>query len=113
METTGLTTIQTGNALAKAQGRNYVVSVGNASVTLTRNEDFQKLPKTKRPSLLKSGAEKIQMAYQLRAEYTLLNDHATICLDSDNKPWMNYEVLCSLYSGNISICDGVGCANTR
>lgn len=114
MEANGLTVIEQGGAIAKTSGKNYVIDVGNGNTCkLIRNEDFQKLPKTKRPTLLKSGAEKIQMAYRLRAEYTLLNDHATIIKDSDNKTWMNYEVLCSLFAGDVRICDGVGCANTR
>lgn len=113
MENNGMMVVEPGRALAHAKGRNYEVSIGQASVVLQRNEDFMKLPKTKRPTLLKSGAEKLQMAYQLRAEYVLLNDHATVLTDSDGKPWMNYEVRCSLFAGDVRICDGVGAANTR
>lgn len=102
-----------GKAVAKTARMNYDVQIGETVVKLIRNEDFQKLPKTKRPTLLKSGAEKLQMAYQLRAEYRLLNDHATVIVDSANKPWFNYEFLCSLFAGDVRICDGVGCANSR
>lgn len=112
MESNGLM-IPVGQAIAKPARMNYDVAIGDTTVKLLRNEDFQKLPKTKRPTLLKSGAEKLQMAYKLRAEYTLLNDHATVMHDSGDKVWFNYEYLCSLYAGDIRICDGVGCANTR
>ena len=43
----------------------------------------------------------------------MLNDHATVLTDSDGKPWMNYEVRCSLFASDVRICDGVGAANTH
>ncbi len=114
MENNGLMVVpEIGKAVATTARMNYDVTIGGETVKLIRNEDFQKLPKTKRPTLLKAGAEKIQMAYKLRAEYRLVNDHATVMHDSDGKIWFNYEYLCSLYAGDVRICDGVGCANTR
>lgn len=114
MENNGLMVVpDIGKAVAKTARMNYDVQIGAETVKLIRNEDFQKLPRTKRPSLLKSGAEKLQMAYHLRAEYTLLNDHSTVMHDTDGKCWFNYEYLCSLYAGDVRICDGVGSANTR
>lgn len=100
-------------AIAKPNRRNYTVTVGNCSIELKRDDDFMKITGTKRPMLLKAGAEKIQMAYGLSAFYRLLNDHSTVITDKDGGTWMNYEILCELWAGNTKVCDGVGCANTR
>ena len=114
MENNGLMVVpEIGKAIAKTARMNYDVQIGEETVKLIRNEDFQKLPKTKRPSLLKSGAEKLQMAYKLRSQYRLLNDHGTVIFDSKGVPLFNYEIMCDLYAGDVLICSGVGCANTR
>lgn len=108
--------VQCGIAEARTSGRNYIVSIGSREVQLNRNEDFMKLPKTKRPSLLKSGAEKICIAYGLTPHYTLLNTGNTIVSEQTNEgvtSWFNYEFNCELRSGDLHICDGVGCANTK
>lgn len=122
MSEMGLQTVQTGLATARTKGRNYIVSIGNeharVEVELVRGDDFMKLPKTKRPTLLKSGAEKILIGYGLTPYYTLLNANNTVISskgangDSETA-WFNYEVLCELKSRDLHICDGVGCANTR
>ena len=53
-----------------AKGKNYIVNCGGvSSTTLRRDTDFGVIPKTKKPSLYKSGAEKICMGYGLLQQY--------------------------------------------
>lgn len=58
-------------AVAKVSGTNYKVkSPIGGEVTLKRDVDFGVIPGTKSPSLYKSGAEKVCMAYGLLQHYT-------------------------------------------
>ena len=53
---------------------NYIVTPQLADTTpayLVRDVDFGVIPKTKKPSLLKSGAEKIISAYRFMPRYTI------------------------------------------
>lgn len=61
-------------AIAKSTGKNYkITSPVGGEVTLKRNVDFGVIPGTKSPSLFKSGAEKICMAYGLLQHYSVEN----------------------------------------
>ncbi len=74
---------------------------------MKENEHFGIIPGTNKPSLYKSGAEKLSLTFRLRPEYEirrsdLLNDHR------------EYEVVCTLYhipTGQ-SVGQGVGAATT-
>jgi hypothetical protein len=56
------------------KNKNYLVECGtNKTVELRRNIDFGVIPKTKKPSLFKSGAEKICMGYGLLQQYELVD----------------------------------------
>jgi len=60
-------------AIAETKGKNYLVTsplTGN-EVKLDRDTDFGVIPGTKRPSLFKSGAEKIAMSYGLMQRYAI------------------------------------------
>lgn len=58
-------------AIAKASGVNYKVkSPVGGEVLLKRDVDFGVIPNTKSPSLYKSGAEKVCMAYGLLQHFT-------------------------------------------
>lgn len=59
-------------AIAEAKGRNYKIKApfGGESI-LKRDIDFGVIPGTKSPSLYKSGAEKVCMAYGLLQHYTI------------------------------------------
>lgn len=56
-------------------GKNYLVQCGayGSTVQLKRDTDFGVIPKTKKPSLYKSGAEKICMGYGLLQQYDLVH----------------------------------------
>lgn len=55
-----------------AKNKNYILTLpSGASARLLRDTDFGKIPKTKKPTLYKSGAEKIAMAYGCLQHYTV------------------------------------------
>lgn len=61
-------------AQVKPKGKNYEVACGGGnSITLKRNVDFGVIPKTKKPTLFKSGAEKVCMGYGLLQQYELVD----------------------------------------
>ena len=81
-------------ALAIAEKRgNYVVpgQLGGADVTLVRDVDFGKIPKTKQPSLYKAGAEKICTAFGVFQRYEIESK-----IESADPPSFTYVVKCSL-----------------
>lgn len=59
-------------AVVQPKGKNYLINCGNfGQQTLKRDVDFGVIPKTKKPSLFKSGAEKVAMGYGLLQHYTI------------------------------------------
>ena len=77
MNETAIVTYSASAELAKVtpKNKNYLVSCGTLGkdVELKRNVDFGVIPKTKKPSLFKSGAEKICMGYGLLQQYELVD----------------------------------------
>lgn len=81
-------------ALAIAEKRgNYVVpaQLGGTEVTLIRDVDFGKIPKTKQPILYKAGAEKICTAYGVFQRYEIKSK-----IETQDPPSFTYLVKCSL-----------------
>lgn len=75
-------------------GENYLVTCGNMgkSVTLKRDVDFGVIPKTKKPSLYKAGAEKVCMGYGLLQQYEIESK-----IEQGGKdPFFFYNVKCKL-----------------
>lgn len=67
-----LTIYEAEQAVAMTAGKNYKVKAPmGGEVTLKRGVDFGVVPGTKQPSLLKSGAEKVCMAYGLLQHYSI------------------------------------------
>jgi len=116
-------------ALAEKKADNYVVTspLTNNSVELERGVDFDVIPGTKQPSLLKSGAEKIVSAYGLLVHYSLEskleepNAEMTIIKDGEertvHKSFFFYNVKCELVKvanngTEYVFSSGYGSANT-
>lgn len=96
-----------------ARSKNYAITVGGCSQTLKRNIDFGVIPKTKKPSLFKSGAEKICMAYGLLQHYEIESKIEQIGKDA----FFYYAVKCSLVKigpdgKEYVFTSGFGSANT-
>src|SRR5512145_161247 len=107
--------IQAERAIAETKGKNYAVQCGTASspITLIRDTDFGVIPKTKRPSLYKSGAEKVVMGYNLLHHFRI---ESKIEIIDAKAPFFMYVVECQLikiYNGQEYVfTSGFGSANT-
>ena len=104
-------------AVAVAKRGNYELTsplTGN-TVTLKRDVDFGVIPKTKKPSLYKAGAEKIAMAYGLLQHYTI---ESKIEQYAGDDPFFMYTVRCDLVKiasdgKEYVLSSGIGSANTK
>ena len=88
-------------ALAETSGENYIVRspFDNGSVELKREVDFDVIPGTKSPSLLKPGAEKIVSVYGLLVHYAIeskIEELNAIETKDGVKPLFFYNVRCAL-----------------
>ena len=111
-------------AVAKARGSAYVITspLTSQEVMLSRNVDFGVIKGTKKPSLYKSGAEKIIMAYQLMCRYSIESKIEQLIEKKDGKEgFFYYSVKCSLFKGftlpdgtyqEVEYANGYGSANT-
>lgn len=103
-------------AIAKTSGTGYKIEspFTGKTVKLERGVDFGVVPGTKSPSLYKSGAEKVVMAYGLMQHFTVESAIEVI----DPEPFFYYRVRCDLVRvGNNGVeyvfCSGEGSANTK
>ena len=100
-------------ATVTPKGKNYIVQCGNYSnQMLKRDVDFGVIPKTKKPSLFKSGAEKIAMGYGLLQQYEIESK-----IEQTGKDAMFYYLIkCNLVKvvNGVSyvLTSGYGSANT-
>ena len=103
-------------AIATTVGQNYkVVSpLTGAGVILNRGTDFGVIPKTKQPSLFKSGAEKVCMSYGLMQRFCIESKIETL----EPEAFFAYTVKCDLVKIGTNgteyvFCSGFGSANTK
>lgn len=103
-------------ALIKASGVNYKLTapLTGAQITLNRDVDFGVIPKTKKPSLYKPGAEKIIAAYGLLQHYTIESKIEI----TEGDPFFMYTVRCDLVrvasdGKEYVFTSGIGSANTK
>ena len=102
-------------AVVEAKRMNYSISVPNGTeMILKRDVDFGVIPKTKKPSLYKSGAEKIAFAYGLMQRYHI----ETKIEQTEPEPFFYYVVRCDLVKllptgQEIVFTSGYGSANTK
>lgn len=99
-------------AIAKPSGVDYKVTTPHGEVKLKRDVDFGVIPKTDRPTLLKSGAERIALAYGLCQQYEIVQHIEQF----GKEPFFYYLVKCNLVipnnNGGILFSCGYGSANT-
>lgn len=103
-------------AIVKAKDANYMLTspMTGAKAELVRDVDFGVIPKTKKPSLYKSGAEKVIAAYGLLQHYTIESKIE----QTGEDPFFMYTVRCDLVRvGNDGkeyvFTSGIGSANTK
>ncbi len=75
--------------------------------SLQKDRDYGVIPGTQKPTLLKSGAEKINMLFGCSPEYEFL----TAVSDFD-KGFFNYEIRCTLMRNGCPVAQGVGSCNS-
>lgn len=100
-------------AIATPKGKNYMVQCGTIGTqTLKRDVDFGVVPKTKKPTLFKSGAEKICMGYGLLQQYELVH----MDTGTEKNPIFRYIFKCNLVKvvngKEYTLSCGFGSANT-
>lgn len=103
-------------AIVEARRMNYeIIAPTGQTATLKRDVDFGVIPKTKKPSLYKSGAEKICFAYGLMQRYHIESKIE----ETTPEPFFFYTVRCDLVKINLQngqeyvFTSGYGSANTK
>lgn len=103
-------------AIVEAKRMNYTITVPNGTeMVLKRDVDFGVIPKTKKPSLYKSGAEKICFAYGLMQRYSIESKIE----QTEPEPFFFYTVRCDLVKLNMQtgqeyiFTSGYGSGNTK
>lgn len=99
---------------ATARGKNYTVTInGQPAVKLVRDVDFGVIPGTQKPTLYKSGAERILFSMGICSRYTV----EKAIEDYGEDPFFFYRVKCSLFrfvnGEEVHITDGMGSANSN
>jgi hypothetical protein len=75
---------------------------------LTAGHDYGVIPGCKKPSLLKPGAEKINMLMGVSSEYQIMDK-----AEDYEKGFFAYNIKCILRKNGLSICEGVGNCNSK
>ncbi len=75
--------------------------------SLQKERDYGVIPGTQKPTLLKSGAEKINMLFGLNPEYEFMT-----AVSDFEKGFFNYEIRCTLMRNGCPVAQGVGSCNS-
>lgn len=76
--------------------------------TLKKEHDFGIIPGTSKPTLLKPGAEKIQMMFGVTSEFEVIER-----VQDYQKGFFAFTVKCFIYKNGLKITEGVGHCNTK
>lgn len=75
---------------------------------LKQGHDYDTIPGTSKPTLLKPGAEKLLMMFGLTSEYEIIER-----IEDYEKGIFAYTMKCILSKGNYKITEGVGSCNSK
>jgi hypothetical protein len=75
---------------------------------LKQGHDYGIIPGCQKPSLLKPGAEKINMLMGIASDYDIMDK-----TEDYDKGFFAYNVRCILLRGGVLVCTGVGNCNSR
>jgi hypothetical protein len=95
------------NALSTT-AQHYQTMVKFVQTQMVKDVDYGIIPGTKKPTLLKPGAEKLSRLFSLRPSYELIH----FVTDFD-KPLFHYHYRCTLVRQGEMVGQGDGCCNSR
>jgi hypothetical protein len=75
--------------------------------TLRQGQDYDTIPGTNKPTLLKPGAEKINMLMGIVPVYDIDSR-----IEDFDKGFISYSFKCTLMRGDMPVSQGVGCCNS-
>lgn len=75
---------------------------------LVKEQDYGVIPGTGKPTLLKPGAEKIQMLMGVTSEYEVIEK-----IEDYEKGFFAYTIRCTLLKNDVKITEGLGSCNTK
>lgn len=93
---------------AISQASHYQTMVAFVSAQMVKGVDYGVIPGTKKPTLLKPGAEKLCRLFSLRASYGLIHSVADF-----DKPLFFYHYRCTLVRQGEMVGQGDGSCNSR
>jgi len=76
--------------------------------TLKPGHDYDIIPGTNKPTLLKPGAEKISMMFGINPEYDFLEK-----IEDYKNEFFAYDIRCTLYRNGQPVAQGVGSCNSK
>lgn len=76
--------------------------------TLKSGQDYDTIPGTNKPTLLKPGAEKIGMLFGVNPEYDFLEK-----IEDYNNDFFAYDIRCTLFKNGQPVSQGVGSCNSK
>ncbi len=85
----------------------YKVMVAFVKAQMQKDIDYGVIPGTKKPTLLKPGAEKLCRLFSLRPILEIIQSVVDF-----EKPLFHYHYRCSLYRGSELVGQGDGCCNS-
>lgn len=74
---------------------------------LKQGHDYDTIPGTQKPSLLKPGAEKISMLLGLTTKYDIIDS-----TEDYEAGFFTYKIRCLLFGGDKQVAEGLGCCNS-
>lgn len=98
--------------IAKTDHENYRLSIGSKSILLRRNVDFGRYGKANKPTILKSGAEKILLEYGITTKFFIENAVEHFGEDG-SAPFFFYRVRGEFWKGDTLITTTVASANSN
>ena len=94
------------NAIAQTASH-YKVMVAFVKAQMQKDIDYGVIPGTKKPTLLKPGAEKLCRLFNLRPHLKLIDSIVDF-----EKPLFYFHYRCSLYRSEVMVGEGEGCCNS-
>lgn len=98
--------------IAKTDHENYRLNIGSKSILLRRNVDFGRYGKAAKPTILKSGAEKILLEYGITTKFFIENAVEHFGEDG-SAPFFFYRIRGEFWKGDTLITTTVASANSN